>query len=95
VPTVAVGRRIARKVNQLRPTRDAGAEKEMRREARQITGRQGIRIKTGFSDAFGEGIGGNILFMDHAFERWPPEFLKDWRFLFVGVRWWAKMARKA
>jgi uncharacterized membrane protein YGL010W len=24
----------------------------------------------------------------HAFERKPPEFLKDWRFLFVGLRWW-------
>jgi uncharacterized membrane protein YGL010W len=24
----------------------------------------------------------------HVFERKPPEFLKDWRFLFVGLRWW-------
>ncbi|MEN8145412.1 MAG: DUF962 domain-containing protein [Gemmatimonadota bacterium] len=24
----------------------------------------------------------------HAFEGKPPEFLKDWRFLFVGLRWW-------
>ena len=32
----------------------------------------------------------------HAFERKPPEFLKDWRFLFVGLRWWiAKLRRKA
>ena len=35
-------------------------------------------------------------FAGHAFERRPPEFFRDWRFLFVGVRWWvAKMARKA
>jgi hypothetical protein len=26
----------------------------------------------------------------------PPEFFKDWRFLFVGVRWWmAKMSGRA
>ena len=26
----------------------------------------------------------------------PPEFFQDWRFLFVGLRWWfAKMAGKA
>lgn len=35
-------------------------------------------------------------FVGHAFERKPPEFFKDWRFLFVGLRWWlAKMAGKA
>jgi hypothetical protein len=35
-------------------------------------------------------------FVGHAFERKPPEFLKDWRFLFVGLRWWlAKLAGKA
>jgi uncharacterized membrane protein YGL010W len=32
----------------------------------------------------------------HAFEGKPPEFLHDWRFLFVGVRWWwAKIHGKA
>jgi uncharacterized membrane protein YGL010W len=32
----------------------------------------------------------------HAFEHKPPEFLKDWRFLFVGLRWWvAKLRGKA
>ena len=32
----------------------------------------------------------------HVFEGKPPEFLRDWRFLFVGLRWWAaKMAGKA
>ncbi|HZW80218.1 MAG TPA: DUF962 domain-containing protein, partial [Candidatus Deferrimicrobiaceae bacterium] len=27
-------------------------------------------------------------FIGHAFEGKPPEFLSDWCFLFVGVRWW-------
>jgi len=32
----------------------------------------------------------------HAYERKPPEFLKDWRFLFVGLRWWlAKVRHRA
>jgi uncharacterized membrane protein YGL010W len=35
-------------------------------------------------------------FVGHAFEGKPPEFLSDWRFLFVGVRWWlAKVRGKA
>ena len=35
-------------------------------------------------------------FIGHAFEGKPPEFLKDPRFLFVGLRWWfAKLAGKA
>lgn len=35
-------------------------------------------------------------FVGHAFEQKPPEFFKDWRFLFVGLRWWfAKVAGKA
>ena len=35
-------------------------------------------------------------FIGHAFEGKPPEFLKDPRFLFVGLRWWiAKMKGKA
>jgi len=30
----------------------------------------------------------------HVVEGKPPEFLHDWRFLFVGLRWWmAKMRR--
>jgi uncharacterized membrane protein YGL010W len=33
--------------------------------------------------------GGWVLqFIGHAFEGKPPEFFKDWRFLFVGFRWW-------
>jgi len=32
----------------------------------------------------------------HAYEGKPPEFLHDWRFLFVGLRWWlAKMRGRA
>src|SRR5579871_1190976 len=35
-------------------------------------------------------------FIGHAFEGKPPEFLHDWRFLLVGVRWWwAKMQGRA
>ena len=32
-------------------------------------------------------------FVGHYFEGKPPEFFKDWRFLFVGVRWWLKKMR--
>ena len=35
-------------------------------------------------------------FVGHFYEKKPPEFLKDWRFLFVGLRWWfAKLRGKA
>ncbi len=34
------------------------------------------------------GIGWVFQFVGHAFEGKPPEFFKDWRFLFVGLRWW-------
>ena len=37
-----------------------------------------------------------LQFIGHAFEGKPPEFFHDWRFLFVGVRWWmAKIRGKA
>jgi len=29
-----------------------------------------------------------LQFLGHAFEGKPPEFIKDWRFLLVGARWW-------
>jgi uncharacterized membrane protein YGL010W len=29
-----------------------------------------------------------LQFLGHAIEGKPPEFFKDWRFLFVGLRWW-------
>lgn len=41
-------------------------------------------------------IGWLLQFIGHAFEGKPPEFFHDWRFLFVGVRWWwAKINGKA
>jgi uncharacterized membrane protein YGL010W len=41
-------------------------------------------------------VGWVLQFIGHAFEGKPPEFLKDWRFLFVGLRWWvAKVTGKA
>ena len=33
-------------------------------------------------------VGWAFQLVGHAFERKAPEFLKDWRFLFVGLRWW-------
>jgi uncharacterized membrane protein YGL010W len=37
-----------------------------------------------------------LQFIGHAFEGKPPEFFQDWRFLFVGLRWWfAKITGKA
>ena len=35
-------------------------------------------------------VGWVFQFIGHAFEGKPPEFFKDWRFLFVGLRWWFK-----
>jgi uncharacterized membrane protein YGL010W len=42
-------------------------------------------------------VAGWILqFVGHAFEGKRPEFFSDWRFVFVGVRWWwAKIHGKA
>jgi uncharacterized membrane protein YGL010W len=34
-----------------------------------------------------------LQFIGHAFEGKPPEFFRDWRFLFVGVRWWVAKVR--
>jgi len=47
--------------------------------------------------ALGLFLAGWLLqFIGHAFEGKPPEFFHDWRFLFVGVRWWwAKMRGRA
>jgi uncharacterized membrane protein YGL010W len=35
-------------------------------------------------------IGWILQFVGHYYEGKPPEFFKDWRFLFVGLRWWFK-----
>ena len=41
-------------------------------------------------------VGWAFQFIGHAFEGKPPEFFKDWRFLFVGLRWWlAKLRGRA
>jgi uncharacterized membrane protein YGL010W len=41
-------------------------------------------------------VGWTLQFIGHAFEHKAPEFIHDWRFLLVGVRWWwAKIHGKA
>ena len=35
-------------------------------------------------------VGWILQFVGHYFEGKPPEFLSDYRFLFVGLRWWIK-----
>ena len=41
-------------------------------------------------------VGWIFQFVGHAFEGKPPEFFRDWRFLFVGLRWWfAKLRGQA
>lgn len=35
-------------------------------------------------------LGWVLQFIGHYFEGKPPEFIKDYRFLFVGLRWWFK-----
>jgi uncharacterized membrane protein YGL010W len=34
-----------------------------------------------------------LQFIGHAFEGKRPEFFHDWRFLFVGLRWWIAKVR--
>jgi uncharacterized membrane protein YGL010W len=34
-----------------------------------------------------------LQFAGHAFERKPPEFFRDWRFLLVGLKWWSYKVR--
>jgi len=41
-------------------------------------------------------VGWILQFVGHAFEGKPPEFFHDWRYLFVGLRWWiAKLRGRA
>jgi uncharacterized membrane protein YGL010W len=44
--------------------------------------------------AAGFAIGWTLQLVGHAFEGRPPEFLKDWRFLLVGLRWWWTTMRR-
>ncbi|MCY7348912.1 MAG: DUF962 domain-containing protein, partial [Pyrinomonadaceae bacterium] len=37
-------------------------------------------------------VGWILQFVGHYFEGKPPEFLRDYRFLFVGLRWWLRKA---
>ena len=39
------------------------------------------------------GLGWALQFLGHAIEGKPPEFLRDWRFLLVGSRWWLAKVR--
>ncbi len=39
-------------------------------------------------------VGWMLQFIGHAFEGKPPEFFQDWRFLFVGLRWWFSKLRR-
>lgn len=38
-------------------------------------------------------VGWILQFLGHYVEGKPPEFLRDWRFLFVGLRWWLAKIR--
>ena len=38
-------------------------------------------------------VGWILQFVGHAVEGKPPEFFHDWRFLFVGLRWWVAKIR--
>lgn len=38
-------------------------------------------------------VGWLLQFLGHEIEGKPPEFLHDWRFLFVGLRWWVAKIR--
>jgi uncharacterized membrane protein YGL010W len=38
-------------------------------------------------------LGWILQFIGHYVEGKPPEFLRDWRFLFVGLRWWVAKVR--
>jgi uncharacterized membrane protein YGL010W len=38
-------------------------------------------------------VGWIFQFVGHAYERKAPEFFSDWRFLFVGLRWWFAKVR--
>jgi uncharacterized membrane protein YGL010W len=35
-------------------------------------------------------IGWILQFVGHYYEKKPPEFFRDWRFLLVGTRWWLR-----
>lgn len=57
--------------------------------AATLAGQSGSWITAGWQVAGAMFVVGWILqFVGHAVEGKPPEFFRDWRFLFVGLRWW-------
>jgi uncharacterized membrane protein YGL010W len=59
-----------------------------------ILGALALAVAGQWRIAIGAWVGGwAFQFVGHAIERKPPEFLKDWRFLFVGLRWWLAKVR--
>ena len=40
-------------------------------------------------------LGWVLQFAGHIFERKLPEFFHDWRFLFVGLRWWVTKFKRS
>jgi uncharacterized membrane protein YGL010W len=40
-------------------------------------------------------LGWALQFAGHVFERKLPEFFRDWRFLFVGLRWWVTKIKRS
>jgi len=62
-----------------------------------------ISLALGVASMFGFGLwilalvlfvaGWILQFVGHAFEGKAPEFFHDWRFLFVGLRWWVAKIR--
>jgi uncharacterized membrane protein YGL010W len=54
----------------------------------------GLAVPTLFRPALALFVlGWGFQFLGHAVEGTPPEFLRDWRFLFVGLRWWIAKVR--
>ena len=59
----------------------------------ELIGQSGPLTRAGWWTACGLFVVGWVLqFIGHAFEGKPPEFFRDWRFLFVGLRWWITKA---
>jgi uncharacterized membrane protein YGL010W len=60
-----------------------------------------LLLSPAFAGLWRYGLGLFILgwifqFVGHFVEGKPPEFFRDWRFLFVGLRWWvAKLQGRA
>lgn len=64
--------------------------------AASVAGQTGAWLDTGWWVAAALFVvGWGLQFAGHAVEGKPPEFFRDWRFLFVGLRWWmTKVVRR-